>query len=396
MAYDPMGDDPTSEGSAEMNDRIEIVSGRLGFMAERLIDLGIIGAAISVHVPGCRPIAVARGHTDLQRSMGLAHDHLFQIGSQTKMFVAVAVHILVKLNLLSYEDPVARHLPEIETLIRGNAVTVAHLLTHTSGIGSFTSFLEGLSEPDYVPWPIPSYSFEDILALARAHGVQFAPGARMLYCDTGYVLLGKIVERLSGRSLAAFLRAEILLPLGLNDTFVGSTGEWPRQRMARGYYIPAAGDVMPVDTGDVPELTWAGAAGDMIASLGDMIRFARAMMDPGNPTGVSIGDFARTTIECWDAGPDRAVGPDLYHGPIWGLGMMRQNWGGRQQWGHRGSTFGYRSSTFCDPDNGVAVSSFMTSLLRPDDPETAPMLLAESDMITAAAYFGACDIMEFA
>lgn len=365
-------------------------------MTDRLLDLGIIGAGLAVYIPGVDMIMVNSGHADLKRTIPINDQHVFQIGSQTKMYVAVAVHILVKRGLISYDDLVEQYLPEITSLSPFNTITVTHLLTHTSGIGSFTSFLEGQAEPNYVPWPLPEYSFDDVLALARAHGVQHPPGDIMLYCDTGYVLLDKLIERVSGVSFIEFLQAEILDPLGLAETFIGSTGNWPRERKARGYYIPSTPEnAGAFDAGDVSNLTWASAAGDMVASLSDMIAFAQAMMNPDNPIRVSIADFTKVRVKCWNQGPNGKIGPDLYHGPEWGLGMGRLNWGGRSQWGHRGSTFGYRSSTFFGPDNGIAVSSYMTSVLRLGDFETTRILQSESDSITAAAYFGACDILEF-
>jgi CubicO group peptidase (beta-lactamase class C family) len=129
------------------------------------------------------------------------------IGSVAKTFTAMAVMMLAEQARLSYDDLIARHVPELTGATPG--VTIRHLLTHTSGIPDVGDL--GIDRPDLRQ--------RDVLGAIRTHHGRFArPGLKYRYSNTGYILLGMVVENVSGRTFDAFLQSAIFDPLGMNNT----------------------------------------------------------------------------------------------------------------------------------------------------------------------------------
>lgn len=152
----------------------------------------------------------ARGLADRDAGEALTPAHAFRIASNTKTYTAAAVLRLAEQGKLGLDDPIAMHLPEafVATLEKGGydprAITVRHLLTHTSGLREHVSedFVRRSAGPDAHPWTVPEQ-----LDLAMAAGAPLAPpGAEFHYSDTGYVLLGSIIEKHAGQPLPAALR----------------------------------------------------------------------------------------------------------------------------------------------------------------------------------------------
>lgn len=171
---------------------------------------------------GCSASAVLDGETLFSRGYGMADlehgipnspDTVFNIASASKQFTAFAIHLLVEDGKLSLEDEVRKYLPELHNF--DQAITVRHLLSHTSGLRdygvlfNFTGWRydDALSQPDFLSM------------IWRQRELNFAPGAEWMYSNTNYVLLGIIVERVSGLSLPTFAKKRIFDPLGMSSTF---------------------------------------------------------------------------------------------------------------------------------------------------------------------------------
>lgn len=152
----------------------------------------------------------ARGLADRDRGEALTTGHAFRIASNTKTYTAAAVLRLAEMGKLGLDDPIAAHLPDafVATLEKGGydprAIRIRHLLTHTAGLREHVSedFLLRQAGPDAREWTVPEQ-----LELAMAAGAPLSPpGAGFHYSDTGYVLLGSIIERHAGKPLPAALR----------------------------------------------------------------------------------------------------------------------------------------------------------------------------------------------
>jgi len=176
-------------------------------------------------------IVHARGYgmADLERDVKLSPASVFDIGSTSKQFTAASILLLARQGKLSLDDDVRKYLPEMR---RYEApVTIRHLLHHTSGIRDYLTLmtLADLS-------PVNDYTDQQVIDLiARQEALNFKPGDEHLYSNSGYLLLGIIVERASGKSLRAFADEHIFRPLGMKNThFHDDTTEIVKNR-ALGY-----------------------------------------------------------------------------------------------------------------------------------------------------------------
>jgi D-alanyl-D-alanine carboxypeptidase len=238
---------------------------------------GAVGVLASVATPrGTR--SAAAGVADTATSAPVPLDAEFRIGSATKTFVATVVLQLVGEHRLSLSDTVAQWLPGV---VEGNGndgtrITVRELLQHTSGIYDYlrdTPVVSGVA--GYEANRMHTYTAQDLVALAMQHPPYFPPGAGMAYSNTNYVLLGMIIERVTGRSWAEEVNARIIAPLGLRHTSTPGTYPYIKGPHAEGY--SAFGGPELVDA-TVVNPTVADAAGSMISTTRDLGRFYRALV----------------------------------------------------------------------------------------------------------------------
>ena len=312
-------------------DRIEQ---RLQLALEDLVDLGALGTAAGLALPTGQRIVIAAGYADRGRTEPLTPGHGFQIASNTKMFTAAAILLLEKDGKLDLQDKVSDYVPGY---IGGKRVRIRHLLTHTSGIADGIVFLDFGQ-----PYPTERFSLEDILTLSKLKGQQFEPGERFEYNDTGFDILGRIIELASGQSRARFLRERILGPLRMTNTYVGEYETWPEGFMARGYYTNPGSSTL-IETSYPKDLAWAGAAGDMTSTVDDLLAWTRVLVKADNPTGLTLDDFRREIVE--------------QRGPLmtgYGYGIYRFSNLGQEAWGHGGVIHGYLSFVHADPVSGVS------------------------------------------
>lgn len=157
-------------------------------------------------------VLFARGYgmANLEHGIANSPQTKFRLGSITKQFTAVAFLQLQEQGKLSVQDAVCKYVPDCPAAWA--PITIHHLLTHTSGIPNFTSF------PDYQPTMMNASPPEKTLARFRDKPLDFAPGERFSYSNSGYVLLGFILEKVTGQSYEQYLREHILGPAGMRNT----------------------------------------------------------------------------------------------------------------------------------------------------------------------------------
>lgn len=328
--------------------RAAYVASRLESAARELLRRGIYAVAARLAVPALdEPIRVAVGSVDAAGSAPLTGEELFAAASQSKMLTAACVLLLVREGAISLDDPVSKYVPDVPAV--DEDATIAQFLNHTSGIGNFIHAMTVL------PHPWPRMSYDDLMALARMHGRQFRAGERLDYNNTDVVVLARLCERVGGSALAKLLSQRIFAPLGMRDTFVAQGDDWPRERMARGYYLPSQGHAGPmIDVSTLADYSIASAAGNVVSSLADMMRFARCLLGETSAIGLGTADFVAGAAE---AGAEHA---SWFFPRTCGRGVEAWCWAGRRFWGHRGSFFGYHSGTFVDPQSGASFSMFLT------------------------------------
>jgi len=168
------------------------------------------GATVIVTRDGKPIYRGAFGLADVEKKSPLKPDDVLRIGSLTKQFTAVAILMLADQGRLSVSDPVTKHLPDYPKT--GDAVTIEHLLTHTSGVPSYTDswkFRASMSK---------AVAVNEMIARFKDQPLKFTPGSKWEYSNSGYFLLGAIIERASGMSYSDFVAKNIFEPLGMKDS----------------------------------------------------------------------------------------------------------------------------------------------------------------------------------
>ncbi len=168
------------------------------------------GAAVAVRQGGEVVHSAGYGLANVEWGNPIDTETVFRIGSITKQFTAAAILRLAADGKLAIDDPIERHLPDYP--IRERRITLRHLLNHTSGVKSYTAM------PVFMEIMARDLPLVELIARFREAPPDFAPGERYLYNNSGYVLLGAVIEAASGKSYEAFLREIFFEPLGLART----------------------------------------------------------------------------------------------------------------------------------------------------------------------------------
>lgn len=223
------------------------------------------GAAVLV-AKGDRVLyRAARGMANLELGVAMAPEFVFRIGSITKQFTAVAVLQLVEQGQVKLDDDITQHIPEYNA--QGRKVTVEMLLNHTSGITSYTEieeFHDGRQAQEVRP--------EEILALFQGRPFDFEPGTKWHYSNSGYVLLGMLIERVTGRSYADYVDQEFFGPLGMRHSRYGSNEAVVPGRVSG--YIPDGKGFL---NAAYLSPSWPFAAGALLSNVDDLHAWNRAL-----------------------------------------------------------------------------------------------------------------------
>ncbi|HEY9183647.1 MAG TPA: serine hydrolase [Gammaproteobacteria bacterium] len=199
----------------------------------------------------------------------------FRLGSITKQFTAAAILLLAERGKLSLDDPIRKHWPDAPGA--WDSVTIYHVLTHTAGISNLTSF------PEFATFRVSPSPVEKTIALFKDRPLEFVPGSQMRYSNSGYVLLGYLIERISGQSYAAFLRENIFEPLGMQDTGYDEHAAIIERRAA-GYSPSPNGFV----NSPYVDMTIPGGAGGLYSTTEDLLRWTQGLFAGTLLTGASL------------------------------------------------------------------------------------------------------------
>jgi len=204
------------------------------------------------------------GSADLEWNVPNTPSTKFRLGSITKQFTAASILLLEERGKLKVDDPVKKYLPDAPAA--WDKITIFNLLTHTSGIPNFTSF------PEYQSLEPFSKTPEQLVALFRDKPLEFQPGEKWNYSNSGYVLLGYLIEKVSGKSYEKFVQENIFTPLSMRDSGYDSNSAIIAQR-AHGYAPGAHG---PVNAGYV-DMSIPFAAGGLYSTTEDLLRWEQGL-----------------------------------------------------------------------------------------------------------------------
>ena len=224
--------------------------------------------------PGATLIVVKDGKTLLRRAYGMADvagkvpmrpEATLRLGSITKQFTAVAIMMLADEGKLALTDPITKFLPDYPA--QGKLITVEHLLTHTSGIVSYTG------KPDFASRAGRDLTVPQVIDYFKNDPLEFAPGSKYAYNNSGYFLLGAIIEKLSGQSYATFVEQRIFTPLKMTHTAYEGSERALTQRAAGHTQTDAGyGASTPLS------MSQPYAAGALVSTIDDLAKWDAAVV----------------------------------------------------------------------------------------------------------------------
>jgi CubicO group peptidase (beta-lactamase class C family) len=266
------------------------------------------------------------GSANLEWDIPNAPSTKFRLGSITKQFTAASILLLEERGKLKVEDPVKKYIADAPPA--WDKITIYNLLTHTSGIPNFTGF------PDYAATEALPSPAEKTVARFRDKPLDFEPGSKYSYSNSGYVLLGYLVEKVSGESYEKFLQENIFTPLGMKDSGYDSNSEVIPRR-ASGYSSGPNGKL--INAGFV-NMTIPGGAGGLYSTIEDLLKWERGLF---SGKVLSAASLQKMTTPFKD---DYAFGL-----------VVRTEQGRKQIW-HNGAIEGFNTSMAYYPDSRVIVA----------------------------------------
>lgn len=301
-------------------------------LARGLVNAGAPGALVYVRTPtGVR--SAAAGFANLNPRVTMLASHRYRVASVTKTFVSTVVLQLEAEEKLSVDDSVERWLPGL--VPNGTSITLRELLNHTSGLFDYVKD-KRLGEAIYAD-PGRQWTPREILAVALLHGPLFAPGTNWSYSNTNYILLGLVIEVITGHTLADEFQTRIFGPLALDATSF-PTGISIDGSFAHGYLGPAGSliDMTAID----PSVAWA--AGGIVSNARDLTKFYSSLLKGRLLPAAQLNEM-KTGFP--------VVG-------VYGLGLQMTTTKCGRAFGHIGDFPGYRNIVWAT-SNGRRVAAVM-------------------------------------
>ncbi len=331
------------------------ITDQLNAFFTRLVQMKAFTGAVLVAQDDRVLLSQGYGWADQEQRIATVAATRLPIASLTKQFTAAGVLQLQDRGLLHVTDRIAAYLDVVPRAWR--TITLQQLLVHTSGIPDYFEL------PGFAALSTQHPTPEQLIDLFRNAPLDFPPGSDWEYCDSDYVLLGHVIERVSGQKYGDYVREHICAPLGLAETGYAPGGGTPQ---ATGY--SAWGQLAPVD--DPPTLY---SCGGLVSSVGDLHRWHRALLT-GTPQVASPA--AIRSMFTWYAAANAPGGPDTGQG--YGYGWMIDTAAKYRRYWHPGAIDGFVAYAAMYPDYGLSVivlSNLETSDVRGAGETVAGMLL---------------------
>jgi CubicO group peptidase (beta-lactamase class C family) len=301
-------------------------------LAESVVKSGAV-AGLSIAVVRGKDTLVMKGYgsADLENELPATARTVYRIGSVTKQFTSVAVMQLVQQGKLSLDDDITKYVPNAPT--HGRRILLRHLLNHTSGIPSYTDV-----GPAFGRVARLDLAHDSLLAIVRDDSLQFDPGSHFYYNNTGYYLLGMIIERVTGKSYGDYLRDVLFVPNGLTSTVYCSVAPLIKHR-SRGYDRGRNGLV----NSDYIGMDLPFAAGSLCSTVGDLAAWTR-LLHSGKLVDPSSFSALTTPVKLTSGRP-----------MSYGFGLSVDTLGTHREIHHGGGINGFISELAHYPDDSLTV-----------------------------------------
>lgn len=303
----------------------------------------VAGMAVAVVKGRDTLLMKAYGFADIENQVPATPQTVFRIGSVTKQFTSGAVMQLVEQGKVSLDDDMSKYIPKYPT--RGRKITVRQLLNHTSGIPSYTDV-----GPQFGAVMRSDLSHDSLVALISPNALMFEPGSHFYYNNTGYFMLGMLIEQVSGKPYGQYLAEKIFTPNGMTGTTYCDTRKIIPKRAA-GYDRTPQG---LVNTGFLSmELPYA--AGSLCSTVGDLVAWSNQLSSGGIVSAASFKEMT-TPVKLTSGRPMN-----------YGFGLTADTLGGRRVVQHGGGINGFISSLVTVPEEGLVVAVLANTSPAPSD-----------------------------
>jgi CubicO group peptidase (beta-lactamase class C family) len=290
--------------------------------------------------PGCAALVAYKGEIIYKKAFGLANienavamkpDMIFRIGSITKQFTAIAILRLMEQGKLTLQDEITKYLPDYP--VNGKKITIEHLLTHTSGIKSYTG-MEKFNDMQGKDMKV-----DELIAFFKNEPMDFDPGTNWKYNNSGYVLLGAILEKITGKPYGEYIEETIFKPLGMKNSLYGSNSKIIPNR-ASGYDPGNSG----IRNAAYLSMALPYAAGSLMSSVEDLYKWNRALR--------SNQLVKKETLEKAFTGYKLQSGRNTNYGYGWAVGDI----GNHRVIEHSGGINGYLSDALYGPEDDIFIA----------------------------------------
>lgn len=307
---------------------------------------------------GCAALVAKNGQVIYHKAFGMANlelnvpmqpEMVFRIGSITKQFTAIAILQLMEQGKLSLQDDITKFIPDYPT--QAYTITIEHLLTHTSGIKSYTGMT------DYMKNVRIDMKPEELIDMFKNQPMEFAPGTKWNYNNSGYFLLGYIIEKVTGKTYAEYIQENFFTPLGMTSTCYGSDTRIIMNR-ASGYQPGKDG---PVNS-DYCSMTQPYSAGAIMSTVGDLFKWHQAVH--------SYQLVKKETLEKAFTEYKLKDGKGTHYGYGYFLSQLQ----GSPTIEHGGGIFGYLTSSVYLPEEDVFIALFSNNTGK--NPEFSALQMA--------------------
>ena len=277
------------------------------------------GISILVAKDGKTIYKKAFGKANLELDVPMTTDNVFELASITKQFTSVSILMLEEQGKLGLQDPITKFIPDYPT--NEKTITVHHLLNHTSGIKSYTDM------ESFMPTAREDKTVDELIDVFKNEPMDFDPGEKFHYNNSGYIILGKIIEVVSGQTYEEFVEQHIFDKLGMTSSRYGSHKELIKNR-AFGYQTEGDG----YRNADYLSMSLPYAAGSLMSTVDDMLKWQNALN--------SNTLIKRSSLEKAINGSILNDGEEISYG----YGLSKGDVNGSPGYAHSGGIFGYSTN----------------------------------------------------
>ncbi len=305
------------------------------------------GATLLVAQNGNILFKGAKGMANLEHNIPMQADHILRIGSLTKQFTAVAILMLQEEGKLNVNDDITKHLPTYPTLDK--KITIEHLLTHTSGIRSYTSL------PDFMSDIRGDRTPQEMIDIFKNKKMIFEPGEEFSYNNSGYFLLGAIIEKVSGMTYSDFIEKKVFEKVGMKNSYYGTATSIIPNR-ASGYEMRNG----KIINAPYLSMTIPYAAGSLLSTVEDLYKWNQAV----HAYQLVTKSFLEKAFTPFVLNNGKAT----RYGYGWGIGNFYKN----KSYQHSGGINGFVTYAMYLPNEDIFIAAFSNG----KDPEFMTDLLA--------------------